>query len=53
MDQLVAIRAFVRLEYHRFTTGISWFQAKFDIVREAVRRYIASPLYDLPEPSTA
>lgn len=23
-----ALRAFVRLEYHRFTTGVSWFEAK-------------------------
>jgi putative transposase len=49
----LAIRTFLRLEYHRFTTGVSWFQAKFDIIREAVKRYIASPLYGLPEPTTA
>jgi DDE superfamily endonuclease len=48
-----AIRAFLRLEYHRFTTGISWFQAKMDIVREALRRYLADPLLVLPQPSTA
>jgi putative transposase len=48
-----AIRAFVRLEYHRFTTGISWFAAKWGIVREAVRAYLASPLYKLPTPTIA
>jgi hypothetical protein len=48
-----AIRAFVRLEYHRFTTGVSWFEAKWGIVREAVRRYLEQPLYRLPDPSTA
>lgn len=48
-----AIRAFVRLEYHRFTTGVSWFAAKSDIVREAVRRYLADPWYRLPTPATA
>jgi hypothetical protein len=49
----LAIRAFLRLEWHRFSTGISWFQAKFDIVREAVKSYLALPLYGLPQPATA
>jgi hypothetical protein len=49
----LAIRAFLRLEYHRFTTGVSWFQAKMDILREAIRRYLACPLLVLPLPSTA
>jgi putative transposase len=44
----LSIRAFLRLEYHRFTTGVSWFEAKVGIVREAVKRYIALPLYSLP-----
>ena len=48
-----AIRAFVRLEYHRVTTGVSWFAAKRAIVREAVRRYLGRPLYRLPDPATA
>lgn len=43
-----AIRAFVRLEYHRFTTGVGWFEAKTRIVRSAVRSYLANPLYLLP-----
>src|SRR5262245_41302457 len=43
-----AIRAFVRLEYHRFTTGVSWFEAKFRIIRDAVRAYLAQPVYRLP-----
>jgi hypothetical protein len=49
----LALRAFVRLEYHRFTTGVSWFAAKWAIVRDAVRRYLANPLYRLPSPATA
>jgi putative transposase len=49
----LALRAFVRLEYHRFTTGVSWFAAKWAIVREAVRRYLAEPLYRLPNSATA
>jgi putative transposase len=48
-----AIRAFVRLEYHRFTTGISWFEAKWRIVRDAVRAYLAHPWLRLPKPATA
>ena len=48
-----ALRAFVRREYHRFTTGVSWFAAKWAIVRDAVRAYLAKPLYRLPTPSTA
>ncbi|MCI0458616.1 MAG: hypothetical protein L0Z62_16765 [Gemmataceae bacterium] len=43
-----AIRALVRLEYHRFTTGVSWFEAKLGIIRDAVRAYLARPLYRLP-----
>jgi hypothetical protein len=43
----LAIRAFLRLEHHFFTTGISWYEAKAPIVRAAVRGYIAKPLYRL------
>jgi putative transposase len=48
-----ALRAFVRLEYYRFTTGISWFESKWSIIREAVRAYLVQPLYRLPKPATA
>jgi len=44
----LALRAFVRLEYHRFTTGVSWFEAKLSIIREAVRAFLAKPWYRLP-----
>lgn len=49
----LAIRAFLRLEWHRFTTGLSWFEAKWCIIRAAVRQYLERPLYHLPDPSTA
>jgi putative transposase len=49
----LAIRAFVRLEWHRFTTGVSWFEAKMRIIREAVRAYLARPAYRLPVAATA
>ena len=48
-----AIRAFVRLEYYRYTTGRSWFEAKWSIVRDAVRQYLANPRYTLPTTATA
>ncbi len=40
-----ALRAFLRLESHCYHTGISWFEAKTSIIREAVRNYVANPLY--------
>jgi putative transposase len=44
----LAIRAFLRLEYHFYTTGVSWYEAKARIIRDALRAYIAKPLYVLP-----
>jgi len=41
----LAIRAFLRLEHHCFVKGISWFEAKTSIIREAVRAYLANPIY--------
>jgi len=43
-----AIRAFVRLEWHRVRTGIGWTLAKEGIIRAALRRYLAHPWYTLP-----
>lgn len=42
-----ALRAFPRLEHHCFVKGISWFEAKISIVRNAVRAYLAKPIYTL------
>lgn len=44
----LSIRAFARLSWHFFTTGISWYEAKRRIVRDAIRGYLAQPLYRLP-----
>jgi putative transposase len=41
----LALRAFLRLEANRLETGVSWYEAKISIVRDAVRRYLAEPLY--------
>ncbi len=38
-----ALRAFLRLEAHRLGTGISWWDAKAAIIRDAVRAYLAAP----------
>ena len=47
----LAIRAFVRLEVNSYRTGISRFEAKMGIIREAVRRYLEFPLYVLEKPT--
>jgi len=44
----LAIRAFLRLEVYRLRTGTSWFEAKQAIIRDAIRSYLADPLYILP-----
>lgn len=43
----LALRAFLRLEVHSYKTGVSWFEAKTSIIREAVRAYLAKPLFTL------
>ena len=48
----LAIRAYLRLEVYRLRTGISWFEAKTSIIRDAIRSYLAHPVYTLPR-STA
>src|SRR3954452_6440792 len=44
----MAIRAFARLSWHFYTTGVSWYETKTSIVREAIRAYRSRPLYRLP-----
>lgn len=43
----LCLRAFLRLEWYCYQTGISWFEAKTAIIRPAVRAYLANPLYML------
>ena len=47
------IRAFVRVEYLRSTTGVSWFAVKVGIIHEAVRADLTNPWYRLPAGATA
>ena len=43
----MAWQALLRLEVHRLRTGIRWYQAKSDILRAALRNYLANPAYRL------
>jgi len=45
------LRAFLRLEWHFFTTGISGFEAKLRLIRDAVRGYLDRPWIILPASS--
>jgi putative transposase len=44
----LSIRAFLRMECHCFAHGLSWFQAKLDVIRHGVRTYLANPSMRLP-----
>ena len=44
----LALRAYVRLEFQRWRTRFSIFSSKLDIIRAAVRLYLAHPTYCLP-----
>jgi putative transposase len=49
----MALRAFLRLEWHFYTTGVSCYEAKERVVRDAVRRYLSRPVYGIPKPAIA
>ena len=38
----LCLRAFLRLESHYYHKGVSWFEAKTEIIRDAVRAYLAN-----------
>jgi putative transposase len=44
---LLSIRAFVRLEVERLRTGKSWYTIKKDLIRQAIRQYLAQPTLSL------
>jgi len=48
-----ALRAFLRLEQHRLVTGVSWWEAKASIIREAIRHYLIHPRYLLASTAEA
>jgi len=43
-----SIRSLVILEHYRLQTGITWYEAKRQIVREAIRGYLRQPLIPWP-----
>ncbi len=43
-----SIRSFVILEHHRLQTGTTWYEAKRQVVREAIRTYLRQPLIPWP-----
>jgi hypothetical protein len=49
----LALRAFLRLEWYFFSTGVSGFEAKLRIIRDAIRGYLDRPWITLPTPPTA
>jgi len=44
----LALRAYVRLEFHRWHSRLAIFDAKLNIVRHAIRLYLSHPMYSLP-----
>ena len=44
----LAIHALLRLDHHFCTTGVSRHVAKAALLRDAIRAYVANPLYNLP-----
>jgi putative transposase len=48
----LALRAFLRLESHCFRVGVSWFEAKKNLIRDAIRAYLNFPTIRLiPKPT--
>lgn len=43
----MAVRAFLRLEAFRLRTKIGWYEAKAALIRDAIRMYLAHPIYTL------
>lgn len=44
----LALRAYIRLEFHRCRSRLSIFNCKLDLIRSAVGFYLAHPKYSLP-----
>ena len=43
----LSLQAFLRLEAHRLSAGVSWYESKANIIRPALRDYLAYPKYTL------
>ena len=44
---MMALRAFLRFEIQRIKTGITWFELKLSITRNAFNKFIRNPMYSL------
>ena len=44
---MMALRAFLRFEIQRIKTGITWFELKLSITRNAINKFIRNPMYSL------
>jgi putative transposase len=44
---LLSLRAFLRLEVNRLVRAVSWYEAKFSIVRAAISSFLAHPTIGL------
>lgn len=44
---LLSLRAFLRLEVNRLVKAISWYEAKFSIIRAAISTFLAHPTIEL------
>jgi hypothetical protein len=42
-----SIRVFIRLEVNRLKNGVSWYEAKLSIIRDAIRNYLTNPTFTL------
>jgi hypothetical protein len=43
----LSLRAFLRLELERIRSGVSWYESKTSVTREAIRTYLARPMLSL------
>jgi len=43
----MAMRAFLSFEIQRINTRITWFEAKWNIIRNAVNKFIRNPVHPL------
>jgi putative transposase len=44
---LLSLRAFLRLEVNRLVKAVSWYEAKFSIIRAAISSFLAHPTIEL------
>ena len=50
---LFSLRAFIRLEIERLSSGISWFEYKRQIIRDSIKAFIKFPNYSFTGGATA